>query len=228
MDFYEAEQRFQWLEGQRAGGRLNDAQYRAELNQLRVTDQWGRLWMLQERTGQWHVLHNGQWMAAQPPRAAPQQPPPPPQAPPQPRPSSKPSARRPEPQPEKEGGGCGKIALYLVLWAGFWAIVAVAVFIFVGQDEPMALAGVGGAALLSLILLIASISSAWEGTITEIRNERVRVDSGDDWHWETVRFAYVRRTNGKTKKMRAMPQWQAGDRLVKRRGDASVKHYPRQ
>jgi hypothetical protein len=50
------------------------ARYRAALNELRVTDPWGRLWMPQEHTGQWHVYQNGQWVPAAPPVT----PPPPP------------------------------------------------------------------------------------------------------------------------------------------------------
>ncbi len=226
MDFHEAENRFRFLEQQRARGKLTQKQYRAELNQLRVTDQWRRLWMPQERTGHWHIYQNGRWIPARPPQQAPPQTPPPPSPTPQ-RPGARP-APRPASQPPK-GGGCGKIILYLILWAVLWGVVAVAVFIFVGQKEPLTLVGVAGAALLSLVLLLASLSSAWEGTIVDVRMERVRVDDGDDgWHWENVRFAYVRRTNGKTKKMRAMPRWQVGDRLIKRRGETHVKHYPRQ
>jgi len=52
VNFQEAQARFQWLEGQRAAGRMNDQVYRGELNQLRVVDAWGRQWMMQERTGQ--------------------------------------------------------------------------------------------------------------------------------------------------------------------------------
>lgn len=228
MDFHEAETRFRSLEKQRARGKLPQKQYRAELNQLRVTDQWGRLWMPQERTGQWHIYQNGRWMPARPPHQAPPQtsPPPPPSPMPQ-RPGARP-APRPASQPQK-GGGCGKFILYLIIWAVFWGMFGVAVFIFIGQEEPLALAGVAGAALLSLVLMLASLSSAWEGTIIDIRTERVRVDDDDaGWHWENVRFAYVRRANGKTKKMRPLRKWQVGDRLVKRRGETQIRHYPRQ
>ena len=71
MNFTEAEQRFRFLEDQRQRGVLSLEQYRAELAQLRVTDAWGRLWMLQEQTGQWFVFHEGQWHPSQPPQQTP-------------------------------------------------------------------------------------------------------------------------------------------------------------
>ncbi|MBN2393529.1 MAG: hypothetical protein JXR84_22540, partial [Anaerolineae bacterium] len=124
MDFNEAQQRFQSLEDRRHQRTITPEQYRAELNLLRVTDAWGRLWMPQERTGQWFVYENGQWRAAQPPI---QPPPPPPPAPVGPQPRQKGpqpvrpqlrSAMRPQPVAQTEkGGGCGKVVLYLVLWA---------------------------------------------------------------------------------------------------------------
>jgi len=76
VDFNEAENRFQTLEDQRARGLLSEEQYRAELNRIRLTDQQGRTWMLQERTGQWHVHRGGQWIAARPPKDRKAEPPP--------------------------------------------------------------------------------------------------------------------------------------------------------
>ena len=118
---------------------------------------------------------------------------------------------------------------YLVIWAVFWLIFAVVVFVVWGQEEPMALLGIGGAALFSLVLLLATLSSAWSGTVVDVRIERVRSTDDDGYtQVEDVRFAYVRRASGKTKKMRAMPKWQVGDRLEKRRGEAQIRHYPAQ
>ncbi len=97
MDFQEAEQRFQQLELQRRTQRIGDAQYRAALNGLRVTDSQGRLWMLQEGTGQWHVYNGVQWVPASPPYAV--TPPPPP---------------APMPAPASTSGGgtsCGRFIL---------------------------------------------------------------------------------------------------------------------
>lgn len=70
MDFIEAERRFRVLEDQRGRGVLTLEQYRVELGRLRVKDQYDRLWMQQEQTGQWFVHYKGAWMAAVPPHKA--------------------------------------------------------------------------------------------------------------------------------------------------------------
>jgi hypothetical protein len=249
MDFNEAEQRFRFLEDQRSRGAITPEQYRAELNLLRVTDAQGRLWMPQERTGQWYVHEGGQWRAAQPPmqtlpsppllevvpqprqQSLPPQPRPRPQPrsqPVRPQPQSRPQPVQPRPQAEK-GGGCGKTLLYLVLWAVIWAVIAVVVFLIWGREEPVGMLGIGLAALLSLVVLLATLSSAWSGTVEDVRIEHVRSTDDDGYtEVEDVRFAYVRRANGKIKKMRAMPKWQVGDRLEKRRGEGQIRHYPAQ
>ncbi|HUM37144.1 MAG TPA: hypothetical protein PLQ85_09765 [Anaerolineae bacterium] len=241
MNFTEAEQRFHFLEDQRQRGVLSLEQYRAELAQLRVTDAWGRLWMLQEQTGQWFVFHEGQWRPSQPPQQAPPPPPAPtpvpysslPQAqqiPAQPAPAApfQPSQLPPAQPQEEKSGGCGKWLLYGLLWVVIWSVIAVGVY-FIADQEPMAVAGVGLAALISLVFMLATLSSHWQGTIVDVRMERERVSDHDEdgsWHWETVTYAYVRRSNGKVKKMRAMPNWDVGDRLEKRRGESQIRHYP--
>jgi hypothetical protein len=246
MDFNEAEQRFRFLEDQRKRGVITLEQYRAGLNVLRVTDAQGRLWMPQERTGRWFVYQNGRWRAAQPPSHTSSPPPPPadvvsqlhpqpvqPQPRPQPRPQPvqpQPRSQPVQPQPQAEkGSGCGKSILYLVLWAVIWFIIAVGVFLIWGREEPMALLGVGLAALISLVLMLATLSQAWSGTVVDVRIEQVRSTDEDGYtQIDDVRFAYVRRASGKVKKMRAMPQWQVGDRLEKKRGEGHIRHYPAQ
>ncbi len=210
MDFYQAEEQFRRLEMQRRTRQISDEQYRAALAQLRVSDMYGRLWMLQEGTGQWHVYDGGRWVPATPPQ--PVAPPPPP---------------APVPGPAAAGGGgsgCGRFALYALLWVGIWLAVAVAVYIWKGREEPMILAGVGVAALLSLLFLVPQLLSHWEGQIIDLRTERVKVQRGDDdWDWEEQTFAYVRQPSGRMRKERAMPGWRVGDRLVKRQGEAFVR-----
>ncbi len=232
MDFNEAEQRFRFLEDQRKRGAITPEQYRAELNLLRVTDAQGRLWMPQERTGQWYVHEGAQWRAAQPPtQTPPPLPPPPATVAPQVR--SQPVQPQPRPQPvqaqpqAEKGGGCGKTLLYFVIWAVIWAVVGVVVFIFWGREEPVGMLGVALAAFISLVILLATLSSAWSGTVQDLRVEKMRKSDDEGYSYtENVLFAYVRRDTGKVKKMRAMPQWQVGDRLVKNRGESHVRHYP--
>jgi hypothetical protein len=227
MNFSEAQARFQWLESQRAAGRMNEQAYRSELNQLRVTDAWGRQWMLQERTGQWHVYDGRQWVPAAP-LAQPAPPPPiqpayqPPVPQPQPYqpayPSAAPASAR------SEGSACAKFLLYGVIWLVIWVIIAVVVYIFAAQKEPAILLGVAAAALLSLVLMLFSLASHWQGQIVEIKKERVRVQRGeDDWGWEDQTFAHVRQPNGRIRKMRAMGGWQVGNYLEKRRGEAHIR-----
>jgi hypothetical protein len=239
MDFNEAEQRFRFLEDQRTRGAITMEQYRAELNLLRVTDAQGRLWMPQERTGQWFVHEGGQWRPAQPPTQTPPPPPPPAtvapqprsqpvQPQPQPRPQPRPQPVQPQPRAEK-GGGCGKTLLYLVIWAVIWFVIGIVVFLIWGREEPVGMLGVGLAALLSLVLMLATLSSAWSGTVVDMRVEQVRSTDEDGYtEVDDVLFAYVRRDSGKVKKMRAMPKWQVGDRLEKKRGEGHIRHYPAQ
>ena len=218
MNFKEAEARFQWIESQRAARRMNEQAYRDELNQLRVVDAGGRTWMMQERTGQWHVYDGQQWVPASPPVQP---------AYPSPSPAPPGQAYQPARQaaPAQAGqGGCAKILVYLAIWFVIWVIIAVAVYIFFGQKEPTVLLGVGAAALLSLVLMGFSLASQWQGQIMEIKTERVRVRRGQDhWGWEDQTFAIIRQPNGRTRKMRAMPDWRVGDQLEKRRGEGQIR-----
>ena len=178
-----------------------------------MTDEQGRLWMLQERTGQWHVYDGTTWVPATPPSLV--GPPPPPA------PSVAPAQA---PRAASQRGGCGGIALYLAIWAVAWLVIGAAAFLWKGHDEPLILAGVGVAALLSLVLMIPALLGQWEGQIVDIRVERVRVEDSDDrWHYEDQAFAYIREASGRTRKLRAMSDWKVGDRLAKRRGDPIIR-----
>ncbi len=68
MSFQEAEARFRWLERHRAD--LGEEAFYAELSKLCLQDEWGRWWMMQEGTGQWHVYQSGQWIPALSPSTA--------------------------------------------------------------------------------------------------------------------------------------------------------------
>ncbi len=118
--------------------------------------------------------------------------------------------------------------LYLLIWLISWIVIGGIVFVIWGREEPATLLGVALAALLSLVLMFFSLSSRWEGEIVDVRMETERNTDDDGHTWtQQVRYAYVRRSNGKRKKIRAMPQWQTGDRLEKRRGEMGIRHYPR-
>ncbi|HEY4722055.1 MAG TPA: hypothetical protein VII92_09430 [Anaerolineae bacterium] len=211
MDFQEAETRFQQIERRHATGQLSEPNYRAALSELRVTDEWGRLWMLQEQTGQWHIYYQEQWVPSTPPRPAAPQPPLTPS----------PSVAQP---PRRERSTGSKVLLYFIIWAVFWIVIGGAVLAFGGTDGPKILAGVGVAALLSLVLMLGSLVSSWSGQVVDIRTERVRVDDDDGpGYWKNRMVAYIRQPNGRTRKMAAMGDWQVGDRLEKRRGEAYIR-----
>ena len=92
------------------------------------------------------------------------------------------------------------------------------------MDGPKILAGVGVAALLSLVLMLGSLASSWSGQIVDIRTERVRANDDDGpGYWENRTVAYIRQPNGRTRKMQTMGDWQVGDCLEKRRGEAYIR-----
>ncbi len=67
MHFADAEQEYRELENKLLSGELDEEQFAAQVNQLKVTDAAGRQWMLSVRTGRW-LLHDGQqWVTARPP-----------------------------------------------------------------------------------------------------------------------------------------------------------------
>jgi pSer/pThr/pTyr-binding forkhead associated (FHA) protein len=126
--------------------------------------------------------------------------------------------------PEAERGGCltFRVLLYLAGWFVFWTVISAVVYRFV--KEPAAFAGVGLAALVSLILLLVNLSSHWQGQIVDLRSEQVRVtDSDGDSSFEMQQLAVIRLSSGRIRKLRALPGWQVGDWLEKRRGEGSVR-----
>lgn len=231
MNYQEAESKFRWIENQRAAGRMNEQTYRDELNQLRVVDAWGRHWMMQERSGQWHMYDGTHWIPAAPPiQSAPPNPPPIQSVSPAPipQPQQYPSPSQPvaplSVKAERRGCFSGKILSYLLIWLVAWIIIAVVVFFLVAKDQPNVLLGVAVGAVLSLVLMLGSLAGQWQGQIVELKVVRVRVQqSEDDWGWEDQTFASIRQPNGRIRRMGAMGGWQVGDRLEKRRGEANIR-----
>jgi hypothetical protein len=66
LTFAQAEQSFAELERLRRAGQLGPADYARCVNALRVRDEEGHIWMLQEGTGQWFVHRDGFWAEATP------------------------------------------------------------------------------------------------------------------------------------------------------------------
>jgi hypothetical protein len=67
MDFAQTQRRFAELDGAYRQGHLDAAAYASAVGRLRVTDAAGQVWQIQAHSGQWHVLRQGQWVAAVPP-----------------------------------------------------------------------------------------------------------------------------------------------------------------
>jgi hypothetical protein len=69
--YVDAERTYAALERQRLSGELTEQGYKDALNALRVKDDAGHTWMLQERTGAWYVYRSGAWEQATPPGSTP-------------------------------------------------------------------------------------------------------------------------------------------------------------
>lgn len=218
MNYQQAEERFHGLEQQLTSGQITMDQYRTGLNELRVTDSAGRLWMPQERTGAWFVYLNGQW---QPASAV--------QNPPQSSPAyvtpSTPIHLTQQASIQATKGG-GKLGVTLIIWFVIFLVVAVVAFII--SKDPMVVLIIGFIALISLVFILASAASAWEGEVVDIRTETRRVrNSRGHYSTQVVRYAIIRQPNGQIKKISSSGNWNIGDYVVKRRGEMSPRITPR-
>ncbi len=67
MNFQEAEKTYQDLRAQYSAGKLNNADFEAEVSKLKVQDAEGRWWQIGVQSGDWYV-HDGQkWSKSKPP-----------------------------------------------------------------------------------------------------------------------------------------------------------------
>lgn len=180
MDFDLAAQKFARLEQLRRSGQITLDEYRAQLAGLRVTDAQGRVWMVQEQSGQWHVWDGVQWSPQAPPgrpgviavEASPPTMPPPAFAPygqPQPAPqayTAQPVQAGFAPQPvvpqrtllARRRPGCVSVTLRMVLWALLWVAAAWAVHSLMRFTPWWAYVGVGLGALGTLVLWVRHIT----------------------------------------------------------------------
>jgi hypothetical protein len=229
--FLEAERQFRWYTAEAQAGRLDAAAYRAAINAIRVTDAQGRIWMLQEGSGAWHLWLGDRWVAAapyaSPPPVAPIRAPAP--AVPQPQPAWSGVAQTTRSQTTDETtdrAGCmGQTVKYALIALLIFGVIGAALLIFVEDFPPEGLLGVAAAALISILISARSLSKHWEGEIVNLHTERVDVSSGDDDpEYRDVLFADIRQPSGKMRKERAMPGWKVGDRLRKRQGQMNIEH----
>jgi hypothetical protein len=71
MDFAGVEAEFGRLKAQFERGALNEAEFKAKLEELMIEDEQGRWWILGYETGQWYVHDGEKWVQQDPPRATP-------------------------------------------------------------------------------------------------------------------------------------------------------------
>ena len=74
MDFPQVEEQFKALKEQFTAGKLDEAAFKAQLNELMVQDGQGRWWMIGYETGQWYMHDGTAWVRADPPARAPAKP----------------------------------------------------------------------------------------------------------------------------------------------------------
>lgn len=203
--FRQAEERFQRLTDQYRAGQMDQTRYRAAINEIRLKDAQGNLWMLQEDSGVWHRRTDDQWVAASPYGEAIRA-----------RGSTNTAAA------SEKGGSDGRILLKLLGVVVFWALVVVAVATFVPDNKGLAL-GVGLAGLVSLTLTAVHLLRQWEGEIIDIRQEEERADDESGGYTRSVTYAYIRQPSGKVRKQQAGRDWRIGDYLQKRRGESRVR-----
>jgi hypothetical protein len=104
---------------------------------------------------------------------------------------------------------------YLLIWAGvnfvLYLIVSKIGYSNAGEN-------VIGVAVISLVVMLIMLGKTWKGEITEIKTEEKHY-ADDDGPGETVdiEYAYIKLSNGKTKKIRNMA-WKVGDKIEKKRG----------
>ncbi len=72
MNFQEAEKAYKDLRIRHNNGKLSDADFEAQVSQLKVQDAEGRWWQIGVRSGDWYVNDGQKWTQARPPVPTPQ------------------------------------------------------------------------------------------------------------------------------------------------------------
>ena len=107
-----------------------------------------------------------------------------------------------------------------------FAVIAFFILILVPDpaEKSNTLGGLAIAAVISLFYILKSLNASWSGIITDIKTKRV-YQSDDDGMGEAydIDFAYIKLSNGKTKKIRSQAGWKVGTKLEKHRGQAEIK-----
>ena len=75
MDFKEAGERFDELQGRLDAGAITQEEFKAQLEGLKVQDSQGRYWMIGVQSGKWYFYDGTRWIRAEPPGEAGEAPP---------------------------------------------------------------------------------------------------------------------------------------------------------
>jgi len=104
---------------------------------------------------------------------------------------------------------------YFLIWAVIWIVVYLFVFRI---GYPNAAENVVGVAIISLVIMLIFLGKTWKGEVIEIKTEEKHY-ADDDGPGETVdiEYAYIKLTDGKTKKIKNKG-WKVGDKVEKKRG----------
>ena len=111
---------------------------------------------------------------------------------------------------------------YFFIWIAIWVVIAIIVS---ALGYSNALGGVAVAAIVSLFFMIKMLFDSWSGTVTEVKIEEEYSSDEDGGSVNKVEYAYIKLSNGKTKKIQNMG-YKVGDKLEKKRGEASIKVLP--
>lgn len=115
----------------------------------------------------------------------------------------------------KKSGG---IFSLLLIWAGIFGIIAIAVYGYTGNIE--AVGGVFLAAAISFAIMLYQAAGSYEGRIIEIKKEDVYVSDDDGGSTETKVFAIIQKPDGKIMKLEmGYNNWKVGDYIVKKSGE---------
>ena len=202
---------FRYSAKRRAVGQITDDVFRGEVEKLVAVDDQGRTWRIHAEppTGVWVVEDGGERREAVPPGFAS-------------------SAVLTDEELYGEGG----LGTLLVSALVVYVLMAVILYLFVAEvrDQPGILGGLGLAIAIGVLIALVKRRGGWAGRVKELREEEVWIPPklGEEipGHSETRVFALVEDDRGRSRRIPAMPGWQVGDRLVKRRGSSMITREP--
>ena len=121
---------------------------------------------------------------------------------------------------DNENGSAKTTVIFFIV---IWGLAIAATYIFGGENRTTLMGGIALAAIISLALTVKNLTEEWGGVVSEIKKERINTSNNREHpFWQEVDFAYLKLDSGKTKKVRAMREWEVGDRIEKRKGESQI------